>query len=397
MFIMKLMFAVLIFVCAAFYLLYIWDFSLILLIVVAALPAVMFILLLIAKRSISVKFAVKSTTVSKNENFDIQLCVENRSILPIGKAEAFIEYYNIFNNQINTLQLDFPVQARNSQRVTFQFSSKFSGMLKIRTAYINIYDPLRIFRMKTGKNIREEICVLPEGHEINGIVTASDRITTESPAFSEHRPGDDPSEVFDLRDYIPGDKLNRIHWKLSSKRDDFIVKDYSLPIDSSAVLFLDLHCTEDSDYTLPVYDTLLELLVSLSQFMLENERAHKIIYYSHREKEFVSRTINGMDSLSAAVNELIHSLSDDLYAAQPDEFLASAEGAVYTSFTFITAEGSERLLEYLDEDIDADIKNAVIAVKNPQECSLPDKAFSSLNTIPVVIGRITSSVKDIEL
>lgn len=397
MFIIKLLFIILILVCAAFYVLYVWDFSLVLLIVIASLPVIMFTALLITKKLISVKFAVKSTTVSKNETFDIQLCVENKSILPIGKAEAFIEYYNIFNNQINCLELHFPIQALNNQRVTFQLSSKFSGMLKIKCAYINIYDPLRIFRFRIGKNIREEIAVLPEGHEINGIVTTSDRLDCESQTFSEHRPGDDPSEVFDLRDYIPGDKLNRIHWKLSSKKEDFIVKDYSCPIDSSAVIFLDLYCNEDSEYTLPVYDTLLELLVSFSQFMLENERVHTIVYYNYMEKEFVNRTISGIDTLSAAVNELIQSLSDDLYAAVPDDFFAVSGNGPYTSFTFITAEINEKLLEYIDEEVDADIKNAVITVKTPESYANINSSFSSLNPLPVIIGRITSSIKDIEL
>jgi len=131
--------------------------------------------------------------------------------------------------------------------------------------------------------------------------------------------------------------------------------------------------------------------------MLENERVHTIVYYSYREKEFVNRTISGIDTLSAAVNELIQSLSDDLYAAVPDDFFAASGNSSYTSFTFITAEINEKLLEYIDEEVDADIKNAVITVKTPDDYGRINSSFSSLNPIPVIIGRITSSIKDIEL
>ena len=177
----------------------------------------------------------------------------------MGKAEAHIEYYNVFNNQITSFELYLPVQARNSQRVTFQISSKFCGIIKIQNSELILFDPLRIFKFRTGRNIRTEVAVVPSGYEISGTINYTDRVNEESENFSEYRPGDDPSEVFDLREYVPGDKLNRIHWKLSSKKDEFIVKEFSLPIDVPCVVFLDLKCYEDSDYTLPVFDTLVEI------------------------------------------------------------------------------------------------------------------------------------------
>lgn len=111
----KFMFISLIVISAAFYVLYVWDFSLVLLIVVIALPVLMFIMTLITKKLITVSLNVKETTAAKNEPFDIQFSILNRSILPVAKTEAFIEYYNIFNKQINYFEIHFPIQQRNSQ------------------------------------------------------------------------------------------------------------------------------------------------------------------------------------------------------------------------------------------------------------------------------------------
>lgn len=397
MVLMKILFLILVIVCIVFYVLYVWDFSLVLLVVIASIPVIMFICLLIAKRSIKVQFELSGKSAAKNEAFDVQLRIENNSIIPIGKAEAVIEYYNVFNNQINSIELHFPIQPSNCQRVTFQLSSKFCGTVRIRTAYISIYDPLRIFRFKVGKNISESIAILPEGHDITGFISQTNRINEESSVYSEHCPGDDPSEVFDLREYYQGDKLNRIHWKLSSKKDEFIVKDYSLPIDSPAVIFLNFMFNEDSEYTLPVFDTLAEILVSLSQFMIENERMHTIVYYNAKQKAFVEKTINDIDSLAAAVSEMIFSMGDSLYAESPEVYFTENPNLSLASFTYITAEEDEKILTYIDENIDADLKNALFAVKN-SECRVTDSdIFTTLTVTPVVIGRITSSIKDIEL
>jgi len=394
---MKLLFIVLIIICAVFYVMYIWNFALVLLIIISALPVVMFVTTLITKHLMEVSFSVKNETAPKNENFPVQIRIKNRSIFPIGKAEAHIEYYNVFNNQINTFELYMPIQAMNSQSVTFQLSSKFCGIVKIKCACIYISDPLRIFKFKTGKNMQSEIAVLPEGHEISGSVCCSDRINEESLVFSETKAGDDPSEVFDLRDYHAGDKLNRIHWKLSSKKDEFIVKDYSLPVDIPATLFLNLRCYEDSKYTLPVFDTLIETLVSVSQFMLENERIHSIAYFNEKENRFVERIVYDSESLSQIISELIFSINDNMYCEQPEIYFFDNENLSLSSFTFITSVPDTNILAYIDEKVDADIKNAVIVVKNQEQSQSISEGFAELNTIPITIGRITSSVKDIQL
>ena len=369
----------------------------ILLIIFTVLPVVMFVTALITKYSIKAEFAVQNKTTPKNSSFPVQLCVTNKSIFPVGKAEAHIEYYNIFNNQINEFELLFPVQALNTQRITFHLSSRYCGILKIRSAYIEIYDPLKIFKFRTAKNIGTEIAVMPEIHEVNGAISYLDREIDESSAFSENKAGDDPSEIFDLRDYINGDKLNRIHWKLSSKKDELIVKEYSMPVDVPCMLFLDLKCYEDSEYTLPVFDTLVETLISVSQFMIENERIHTIVYYNAESRGFSEVNITSPEILAETVRKLVLSVSDNLYCESPELYFQTNSNLSLSSFTFITSVPDTAVLHYIEENIDADIRNAVVVVKSPESASAICSGLAELNTIPVVIGRITSSIKDIEL
>ncbi|MBO6116415.1 MAG: DUF58 domain-containing protein [Ruminococcus sp.] len=395
----KIFFAVLIIICAVFYVMYLWDFALVLLIVIAAIPVVMFVTTLITKLLINVELAAAGSTASKHENFPVQLRIQNRSPFPIGKANAHIEYYNVFNNSINSFDLQMPIQPLNSQSASFQLNSRYCGMLNITCAYITIYDPLRIFKFRVGKNKSTQIGILPEGQAIGGEVSYVDRITEESEVFSEFKPGDDPSEVFDLRGYHPGDKLNRIHWKLSSKRSDFIVKDYSLPVDIPCTLFLNLknYDSDISRYTLAVFDTLIESLVSLSQFMLENERIHTIVYFNAKKDKFVERSITDSDALALTIQELILSVRDDLHCQPPELFFAEKGQLSLASFTFISALPDSQVLEYIDENVDADIKNALITVNSNETAEKYRAGFAELRVIPVVLGRVTSSVKDIEL
>lgn len=393
----KILFLLLILVCFFFYILYLGDFALVLLIIMIATPIIMFIITYIAKRNIKVEFAVKDKIVAKGQSFPVQLVVTNKSIFPVGKAEAHIEYYNVFNNQITSFELYLPIQSKNSQRVTFQLSSKFCGIIKIRNTELVMFDPLRIFKFKTGKNIRTEVAVIPEGQDIDGTITYTDRVNEESDNFSEHKPGDDPSEVFDLREYIPGDKLNRIHWKLSSKKDEFIVKEFSLPIDVPCVVFLNLKCYEDNDYTLPVFDTLVETLLSVSQFLISNERIHQVVYYNSQQRDFVQRNIENMEMLTDMIRELILSINDNLYCEAPDSYFQEHPVTALSSFTFITSVPDTPVLEYIDEEVDSDLKNSIVVVKDPDEAMKIQAGYSRMSITPVVIGRISASIKEIEL
>ena len=61
----------------------------------------------------------------------------------------------------------------------------------------------------------------------------------------QNKKGNDPSEIFDVKDYTPGDDLRFVHWKLSGKADHLIIRQPSEPTHYHAVLLPDLGLTQD--------------------------------------------------------------------------------------------------------------------------------------------------------
>jgi len=393
----KLLFLVLLIICVLFYILYLGNFALVLLIVVVVLPIIMYVTTYIANKNITADFAVKDKTVAKNTVFPIQLVVTNNSIFPVGKAEAHIEYYNMFNNEASSFDLYLPIQPKNSQRITFQLRSEFCGTVRVTASCLNVFDPLRLFRFRSARKISTDILILPECHDISGIVHYTDRINEESDVFSEYRPGDDPSEVFDLREYNPGDKLNRIHWKLSSKKDDFIVKEYSLPIDVPCTLFLDLKSYSDKYLPLSILDSLIDTFMSISQFLIDNERGHSVVFFDTSKNMFAEQHINSTSDISIAVKSLLSSFSSDISCQPPDNYFLDNPMLSFASFTYIGSRLNQKALQFIDEEIDAEQKNAVIVIGSADELPELNAEFSSFSITPVIVGRITASIKDIDI
>lgn len=81
----------------------------------------------------------------------------------------------------------------------------------------------------TQKNFRGscQLAVLPEP-------VLSTRVRTGMEKQQEYRysaVADDDSDILDLRAFRPGDNLNHIHWNLSLRTDDLIVRQYGEQID----------------------------------------------------------------------------------------------------------------------------------------------------------------------
>ena len=52
-------------------------------------------------------------------------------------------------------------------------------------------------------------------------------------------PGNDFSEIYSLRGYEPGDDVKRIHWKLTEKTDEVLVREGSRPQEDEVLLYWD--------------------------------------------------------------------------------------------------------------------------------------------------------------
>ncbi len=65
--------------------------------------------------------------------------------------------------------------------------------------------------------------------------------------YDQARKGHDRTEVFDLREYHQGDTMGSIHWKLSARFDEPMVREASHPADYDIAILLDVHFCDPAD------------------------------------------------------------------------------------------------------------------------------------------------------
>ena len=75
---------------------------------------------------------------------------------------------------------------------------------------------------------------------MNVLRKKSSSIENDGVIYDKYRKGNDKTEIFDLRDYEKGDDRRSIHWKLSSKLNKTVVREFSRPNNYKTMILCDL-------------------------------------------------------------------------------------------------------------------------------------------------------------
>lgn len=372
-----------------FFLLFKDTLSLILLLCIFLLPGFSWLWLRIAGSRLRIRLLCPSGTLPAGEQIELQLFLQNPCILPIPHAVFRIRYRNKLAQQDETILVSTGLPARSSQTIGLQLLPEYCGCLRAEITQIRLYDMLRMFRIRISAPPAQELWIMPHiwpMQPVSGQLLSQD---SENETFSQYRSGDDPSEVFGLRDYHPGDRLNRIHWKLSEKNTGLIVKEFSLPIGQAAVLF-----AEWKQSPLPMQHALLESLISVSVAFSESEHPHNLCWFDPPGERLVTVPVSDA-SIYEGIRRLMstptHTLSSTLHCIDPDR---SISHLIY----FTAGVQPEQLVQL--EQLHAD-RITVISVNADEEDAAcfqrTAAAFPQLELCPVSPGCVGAALREVIL
>lgn len=276
-----------------------------LLIIMLIFPVVLLVLLKIQKYNCSIGISIPTEKIIKGEKIEIKIDGENRSFLPLSIAfvKLTCKYANYNDESNHVFRFSLP---RNSKKeFIVSVEAAYCGSLYFTAEEISILDYIGLFKekMKTPPGI--SVTVMPELFE----ASYHNRRTSENGGFqdceySQTKAGDDPSEVFALREYIEGDNLGRIHWKLTSKSETVIVKDFSLPLKRSEVVLVEL-LSDSSINGRNNLDHIYETVFALGNYILQEDISFMMAYYDKSLDILKTAVIYTFEQLKSEVNNMI--------------------------------------------------------------------------------------------
>lgn len=197
-------------------------------------------------KTVDIDLSVSSDIVNKGEDFEARLSVGKTNALPTGFIEVTIGLTPNIVSRRENMTYKFICLRRRGEVIDIPLNSALCGCGTISIEKIVFTDYFGMIK-KTSKNIPESVDVkmlprIPDtGSQTEVLKSTADNITFDD----SDEESDESSSVltgvpgYEHRPYEIGDPLKRVNWKLSSKKDQLMVRLDEKVTSSSQVFLLD--------------------------------------------------------------------------------------------------------------------------------------------------------------
>lgn len=266
------------------------SFLAILLLLLIILPAISIALTRHAFQHIDFFLSSPVATVSMPEKPVVVLTAKNPTFFPFLNCELSFQFQNMYfpNNQKNIIAL--PLETHKTQTLQFPFAVSQPGMFLFTLEAVQLTDFLHVYTFHKNLHKDLQIPVLPEEIPISFLPAPAH---TESEDSEFYDPcGALSTDIREVREYLPGDRMQDMHWKLSARMDDLLVKQFERSLDDSLLFLPELYQKEIADT--------LQTLYALSMKLIRQKEVFRIALFHTDTMEFNQTVIHDPEELLQA-------------------------------------------------------------------------------------------------
>ncbi|MGN0651032.1 MAG: DUF58 domain-containing protein [Oscillospiraceae bacterium] len=238
----------------------------VLLIVALCYPLLALITSAIALIFADAEFEEPRTVHEKAEPFELCMFVRNRSVFCFAPAELVCILPDRESGVMMGKRVYAAVPPFGRCKVMVGCMHRFRGSFSAEINHIAVYDPLRIIRLSKKLHRESTLIFLPRRipyGELDAI--AESRQNTASAAKFRG----DRDEFSHVREYRMGDLIQLIHWKLTAKQDDLMMKQFDESADRRVVILCDFDFEADSP-AMRQADAIIEASISFAMSCVDS-------------------------------------------------------------------------------------------------------------------------------
>ena len=234
----------------------------------------------------------------KGDKSLIKITIKNNGLFPVAGIKVCIVVCDTMRGTKEKHWLKLPVSPRGESEFVHDMLFSKIGSYKLVLKKLRIYDMTGLMHMDIyTKRIKGELRVMPKLHELPVRLTDGTRnFYGEAETGNEERHGSNNDEMSFAREYKAGDRLQNVHWKLSAKQDELMVKEREMPQACPVVLFLEYNPEKRSVKKHEIIPY-IEVAVKLSFSLMSAGCLHYVVWYDGKEKDVKRLRVHDEESL----------------------------------------------------------------------------------------------------
>ena len=286
----RILYAVLVGMAVLFQIFFRFYLSTFVLVLILVLPILSLLLALPGWMGSMASAVPEASLVTVGGSARFRIILYHSSFLPLIRPRVRLGWTNQLTGESGESKLT--LTARKPAELTVP--AAHCGRLVCRVEGAVCCDLLGLFPLPVRKGPERAVLILPVHLELEGkkeLAAGENAGTVLRP-----RPGGGPGEDYDLREYRVGDPLRSVHWKLSSKKDELVVRETLEPQQAAIVVTYDhFGPPEDLDRT-------FAQLWALSRWLLQQDRPHHIQWASPLTGVAEDRAVDSPNALLACLD-----------------------------------------------------------------------------------------------
>ena len=252
---------------------------------------------LLVKPFIRISYSTDAASTEKGQTVNYIIRIHKKIAVPTPVIEFHTWCTQHLVKEIDVYQIALGFNTTTHIRIPL--SAQHSGVAQILLNDVFISDYLGIFCFRLKKcteNMAVRLSVYPNIPDVavqtNFLKTAvlfsgnddEEEETDETAIVQTGFPG------YDHREYYPGDPVKRINWKLSAKKDIYMIRLDERMAGKGQLFFLDMPFAEQNDYTLSVQDNIIEGMLAV--FSMIVQEGNDIVVFFLQEGRWCHKEIH---------------------------------------------------------------------------------------------------------
>lgn len=175
----------------------------------------------------------------EGKDYKLGISVEERKRLSVsGYILVELEITNQMLEQTKYKRYLIPLSDKESE-YDIKMQAQCCGEMKFNCSGIWVVDYFHLFHIPIPKCLEARMIIYPRKVKLQVELSKEAIGAVREDVNMQSREGNDPSEMYDVREYVPGDDIRSVHWKLSSKVDQLLLRQSSEPTHYNVVILPD--------------------------------------------------------------------------------------------------------------------------------------------------------------
>lgn len=222
--------------CLIFSMAYRSKLSAILLAVVLIYPVLALVTCIATLFLIRAGFVERRQLFEKNREFEYWLYLKSLSPFGYAPTELICTLPDPDTGLFGTKKIYASISPFGKCRISATGLHRYRGCYSAEIKRISVFDPLRIIKVSRKYGEKTTMIFLPRKIRLGDLINVSANEQNSAPARLITGEKEDFSHV---RDYNTGDNIQLVHWKLTAKQDELMIKQFDEIADRRALILCD--------------------------------------------------------------------------------------------------------------------------------------------------------------